>query len=804
MNMEPLLQIRPHYRVEIIEPNHVYLLAENATHALTGEFYCHLMPLLDGQYTYEEICERLTDHADRDQVAYVIENLYDKGYIAAKVPELSDAAAAFWSLLGVEPQTAYDCLRQVVVYVTAVGNVPTQPLTDKLTTVGIQTQPWTGKPPVTDLPTLLVVLTDDYLQPELAQINQVALDTNQAWLLAKPIGGLLWFGPIFEPGITGCWQCLAHRLRGNREVEASVLKQKGKAGSVAEVGNRGAHQPAPLTPQSWGEQAPQASQLKGESVEFGQVTGCLPTSNAFLSSTLETGVNLVTTEVAKWIVQLGVEETANLATLVGKVITLNQTNLSTETHQLPHRPQCAACGNPQLLSDRAHQPVSLVNRKKQYTTDGGHRAFTPDQTLKRYQHLVSPITGVVSALIRSSDPDSALLHTYHAIHSYGAATNNLNRLRRMLGHKSAGKGKTDRQAKASGFCEAVERYSSIYHGDEPLIVSTLGELGDTAIPPEQVMQFSEYQYAHRETLNKARVDHNWVPQRFDSSQAIEWTPVWSLVTQTHSYLPTAFCYYNYPASKDHHFCSADSNGNAAGNTLEEAILQGFMELVERDSVAIWWYNSLQCPGVDLASFDDPYLVELQQLYRDRKRDLWVLDITSDLGIPAFAAISARTDQEQEGIIAGFGAHLDPRIAILRAVTEMNQLGFHVDEVEPSKTGSWEEWNKHNLNRKDHPYIVANPDIPLKLYSDYAQQWSDDIYEDVMTCVKIAQSAGMETLVLDQTRPDIGLNVVKVIVPGMRHFWARFAPGRLYDVPVKLGLFAEPLTEDQLNLIPMIL
>ncbi|NEO24822.1 YcaO-like family protein, partial [Moorena sp. SIO4A5] len=106
--------------------------------------------------------------------------------------------------------------------------------------------------------------------------------------------------------------------------------------------------------------------------------------------------------------------------------------------------------------------------------------------------------------------------------------------------------------------------------------------------------------------------------------------------------------------------------------------------------------------------------------------------------------------------------------------------------------------------KDHPYMVPNPDIPLKLYSDYAQQWSDDIYEDVMTCVNIAQSAGMETLVLDQTRPDIGLNVVKVVVPGMRHFWARFAPGRLYDVPVKLGLLAKPLREDQLNPIPMIL
>ena len=54
------------------------------------------------------------------------------------------------------------------------------------------------------------------------------------------------------------------------------------------------------------------------------------------------------------------------------------------------------------------------------------------------------------------------------------------------------------------------------------------------------------------------------------------------------------------------------------------------------------------------------------------------------------------------------------------------------------------------------------------------------------------------LVLDQTRSELGLSVVKVIVPGMRHFWARFAPGRLYDVPVKLGWLSEPTAEADLN------
>jgi len=54
------------------------------------------------------------------------------------------------------------------------------------------------------------------------------------------------------------------------------------------------------------------------------------------------------------------------------------------------------------------------------------------------------------------------------------------------------------------------------------------------------------------------------------------------------------------------------------------------------------------------------------------------------------------------------------------------------------------------------------------------------------------------LVLDQTRPDIGLNAVKVFVPGLRHFWKRLAPGRLYEAPVKVGWLKEPLTENQLN------
>jgi ribosomal protein S12 methylthiotransferase accessory factor len=76
-------------------------------------------------------------------------------------------------------------------------------------------------------------------------------------------------------------------------------------------------------------------------------------------------------------------------------------------------------------------------------------------------------------------------------------------------------------------------------------------------------------------------------------------------------------------------------------------------------------------------------------------------------------------------------------------------------------------------------------------------------KQVEECRAMVESRGMEFLVLDQTRPDIGMPVVRVIVPGMRHFWARFAPGRLYDVPLRLGKLDKMLHESELNSVPVI-
>ena len=65
-------------------------------------------------------------------------------------------------------------------------------------------------------------------------------------------------------------------------------------------------------------------------------------------------------------------------------------------------------------------------------------------------------------------------------------------------------------------------------------------------------------------------------------------------------------------------------------------------------------------------------------------------------------------------------------------------------------------------------------------------------------VDILDRVGVETIIINQTRPEIELAVAKVITPGLRHFWRRAAPGRLYDTPVKLGWIDRALSEDELN------
>ena len=739
---------KAHLHVEVIPGEGVLILSEEAAKALHGGAYEKIVPLMDGRRSTDEIVDALAGQVDAARVYYVLNGMEAKGYLTEATPGIPASVAAFWHGAGIEPAAALAALRDRRVAVLTIGEVDSAAMASALEAMRVEL----GTQEQADL---WLVLTDDYLRADLAAINAAALQASRPWLLVRVTGRELWLGPLFQPGETGCWVCMRQRLERNRAVHRFVAEKKNLS-------------TPPLT-----------------------ALGALPATQA-------AACQMAAGAAAQFL--------AGAASgLAGKVLSLDWATLTSQTHALVRHPHCPACGT---AENPAMQPMQLQSGKAAFVRDGGHRSVSPENTLKKYEHLVSPITGVVRMLAPVRQ-DDGIAHVYMAGHNPAMKMDRLDYLKQGLRNASCGKGMSETQAKVSALCEAVERYSGELTGGELRVTRALQDWKDgEAYHPNDIMRYSTQQYAERKTWNKKDSRFNRVPEPLDENTPIDWTPLWSLTAQRHKYLPTQLVYYRAQASEgdDTFYAMGCSNGNAAGNTLEEAILQGFLELVERDAVALWWYNRLPKPGVAVETFGEPYLLELAEHYRQHyQRVTWALDLTSDLGIPVFVAVSKMMEGKEERLLFGLGCHLDARIALQRAFAEMNQmLGMaHTGEggalsLEDKETL---EWLRH-ATVANQPYMAADSDQPLKRFSDYPMAHSGEFLQDINHCRSIIEAQGMEMLVLDQTRADVGMPVVKVVVPGLRHFWARYAPGRLYDVPVKMGWLEKPLHEDELNPIPI--
>jgi ribosomal protein S12 methylthiotransferase accessory factor len=513
------------------------------------------------------------------------------------------------------------------------------------------------------------------------------------------------------------------------------------------------------------------------------------------------GFQLTALEVAKWVFGDASFDAEN------QVLTIDLRSGERTIHPFVRRPQCPVCGDP----SRARKPSRVILSKGSCAeASSNYRTEASETSYRQHERHISPLTGVVRAVTRVETPGATGVHNYTVGHVSRSRHHSIESLRLATRDQSGGKGKTDAQARMSGLGEALERFSAVHDGDPPDVHAAYTALDRRAIAPNELLLFSDAQFRGRVEWNAAQRGHfQHVPEPYDKHAAIDWTQAWSLTRDEPCLVPSSYCYYGYEGVGTD-YCRADSNGLAAGNTLEEAILQGFLELVERDAVAIWWYNRTQHPAIDLDSFADPYLAEMQKYYHSLDRELWVLDLTHDLEIPTFVGVSRRTGSPSEDILLGFGAHFDARLAVTRAILEVNQslpavLRSRAErerQLLPDFGDVLDWWDGATLDA--HPYLRPSSIYKPVSASDFPVYESVDLAETIEGYVRKAAALGLETLVLDMTRPDIELPVARVIVPGLRHFWRRLAPGRLYEVPVALGRLPRASTEGQLNPVSLFL
>jgi bacteriocin biosynthesis cyclodehydratase domain-containing protein len=755
----PIARLRYDLDLRVVDSGTAFLASERGMATLTGELAVAVASRLDGTRTPDEIVSELIEDYAAERVRHVLDRLVASGYAVIESGQHDRGVAddaSLYEMGGVESAIAGHRLATATVAVHEIGDVNCADVVEQLQASGVGTivRPIDPAEEVAGV-TLSVVLTDDYLRCELDLINRIALTTATPWMLARPVGSVVWVGPFFRPNVTGCWSCLAHRITANRQSHTFLQRRLGEAQPI------------------------------GMSSVRHRVGSAI-------------GVGLVSLEVLKSITGIPAAEPS--------VVTIDLLTGGSDRHHFTRRPQCPVCGDGTMVAARALEPVRFSPRSKAPTSDGGHRATEPEAMVERFSRQVSAITGVVTSLQRIAIPGS--LYVFTAGQNISRQPADLQALRRGLRALSCGKGTSEIQARASAIGEAIERFSAVFQGDELRRRATFAKLGDAAIHPNASMLFSDRQYEQRELWNLGAPGFRTVFEPFVEEETIDWSPVWSVTNQRTRWLPTQYLYYGYPLEGGRLFTYADSNGCASGTSLEDAALQGFCELVERDSVALWWYNRVRRPGIDLDSFHDAYIDRLREAYAGFGREVWALDLTADLGIPAVGAFSRITDADREDILIAFGAHLDARVAVVRALTEMNQFlpavlpaGANGARLAPYPDAAFATWCQ-TATLANQPYLVPEPRAAPRVATSWPTQATDDLAADLEHCQGLIEARGLELLLLEQTRPDIGLPVAKVIVPGLRHFWPRFAPGRLFDVPVALGWCPHKTEEHKLNPVPI--
>ena len=420
-----------------------------------------------------------------------------------------DEQAAWWWRRGIEPAGAAARLAGASVSVRAVGSVDEAPVLSAIEAVGLAVGG--GEPD------LEILLTADYLDSELDAVNRRALETGRRWLLAAPQAAEPWIGPLFVPHRGPCWECLAQRLRRNRAIDTFVSEETGRTARA--VRRRGS-----------------------------------------LPSTVAAASGILATHVARWLAH---------GALLGDdtVLSVDTGDWTSARHRVVWRPQCPACGEPAASLDAPARAPRLAARGT-LPAGAGLRATSPAATWERSVHHVSHVSGIVQELGPVNDvpwpqqvfgtreaPPPRRRDAEWAAPQPGA---------------SGGKGTTPDDARVSALGEALERYCGWYAGDEPRRFGSLEALGEAAIHPNDCLHFSEQQYARREEPNReAESTREQVPAPFDPATELAWSPLWSLFEQRERLLPAAYCYYRAPTPDP--MLGANSNGCAAGNTIEEAM-----------------------------------------------------------------------------------------------------------------------------------------------------------------------------------------------------------------------------------------
>lgn len=387
------------------------------------------------------------------------------------------------------------------------------------------------------------------------------------------------------------------------------------------------------------------------------------------------------------------------------------------------------------------------------------------------------------------------------------------------------------QSWVAAIAEATERYgANALPLARPIHASynDLHQRGDYVLDPDQLALFTPDCYA--------RPDFPFA--LFTRNVPIHWVRGWSLTTNRAAWIPLNLTYVNWQMGNydQPFFHDPFYPGISAGTTLEQAIVGGLEEVIERDTMMIWWLNRPVLPALHLPS-------DVAALWHGIPTTLgqnaWMIPLPNEFEIPVVAGVVYNAQEQLLNI--GFACRPDPLQAGLKAWTEALTLQEGSRDLLDPDGRIWGEVAAGTLGnvfqawRTDRRYTdsfradfrdLTEQNAHQQFFLDpraieHIRSWVmveagvtlDELLplpnRSLSTYQKRIEAKGHEIFYVDLTPPDIaraGLRVVRVLVPGLvPDFPAAFphlGNGRIQQMAVALGWCDGVPTEMELNFYPI--
>ena len=355
--------------------------------------------------------------------------------------------------------------------------------------------------------------------------------------------------------------------------------------------------------------------------------------------------------------------------------------------------------------------------------------------------------------------------------------------------------------------EGLERYCLEKYNPKISIVGSVQDINMDYLDPYSICAFSKKQ------LSKS----NFKKFRIDNRPLFKWTKGFSLKRKKSVLIPAQLVSFNYvPMKNEPTILSPISTGTATGLSLDDAVYRGICEIIERDSFMISYLNKLPSPQVNLNSIKD---VRIQGMFDKLKRyklEIIVLDITTDLKIPAFAALTLDSTGLGPAVSVGLKAGFAIKESIIGAIEESLMTrswirdkfiylnpDYKQEKIIQTLEGRARFWFPTDMIKKLEFWLDS------KNTKKFADGELGSAKNKLNRAITLIEKNNMEIIYVDITHKTMkknGFRVVRTIIPQLHPLYLDeqypyFGGRRLYEAPVRMKFLKRIKRESQLNKIP---